>query len=63
MNFFNESLKAFLPQILNQAKTGIAISDAKKPDNPLVYVNSIFTEIFEYLPEEVIGKNCRFLSL
>ncbi len=62
MNFFNESLKAFLPQILNQAKTGIAISDAKKPDNPLVYVNSIFTEIFEYLPEEVIGKNCRFLQ-
>lgn len=62
MNFFNDSLKAFLPQILDQAKTGIAISDAKKPDNPLVYVNSIFTEIFEYLPSEVIGKNCRFLQ-
>jgi PAS domain S-box-containing protein len=40
----------------------MAISDPKQPDNPLVFANHAFYELTGYSPEEVIGKNCRFLQ-
>ena len=51
----------YLPQIMQQAKFGITITDPNKKDNPLVYVNKCFCEMFGYEYEEVIGINCRFL--
>lgn len=47
---------------LASAAEGITISDPSLPDNPLVYVNSGFTEITGYSAEEVLGTNCRFLQ-
>jgi diguanylate cyclase (GGDEF)-like protein/PAS domain S-box-containing protein len=41
---------------------GVVISDASKPNMPLVYVNKPFLEITGYTREEVLGKNCRFLQ-
>lgn len=41
---------------------GISITDARKPDNPLIYVNKGFEHITGYSAEEVIGTNCRFLQ-
>lgn len=41
---------------------GITLLDANQPDLPIVYANSAFTEITGYLPEEVLGRNCRFLQ-
>ena len=41
---------------------GILISDATRPDMPIIYVNEAFCRITGYSPEDVIGKNCRFLQ-
>jgi PAS domain S-box-containing protein len=47
---------------MESTSCGISISDALKPDMPLIYVNRAFTEMSGYLAEEVVGKNCRFLQ-
>ncbi|MFP4252661.1 MAG: EAL domain-containing protein [Guyparkeria sp.] len=41
---------------------GVIIADARQPDQPIVYVNSAFTEITGYRADEVLGRNCRFLQ-
>jgi len=48
--------------IIDQTTNGITITDPNKTDNPLIYVNRAFSNIFEYSYEECIGKNCRFLQ-
>ncbi|MDG1572046.1 PAS domain S-box protein [Robiginitalea sp. M366] len=47
---------------LEAAGNGFVISDARLPDQPVIYINSAFTEITGYQPEEVLGRNCRFLQ-
>jgi len=51
----------YVLEILDQAKNGITISDPNLPDNPIVFVNEAFSELFGYTSEEVIGRNGRFL--
>lgn len=55
-------LNDYLFEILDQAKNGISITDPNQEDNPLIYVNQSFTDLFGYEFDEVIGKNCRFLQ-
>ncbi len=38
------------------------ISDPRLPDNPIVACNRQFCELTGYSADEVIGRNCRFLS-
>ncbi|MEG3126185.1 LuxR C-terminal-related transcriptional regulator [Sphingomonas sp. GB1N7] len=38
------------------------ISDPRLPDNPIVTCNAAFCALTGYPAEEVIGRNCRFLS-
>jgi PAS domain S-box-containing protein len=38
------------------------ISDPRKPDNPLVWVNPAFSRSTGWSADEVIGQNCRFLQ-
>jgi PAS domain S-box-containing protein len=38
------------------------ISDPRKPDNPLVWVNPAFSRSTGWSAEEVVGLNCRFLQ-
>ena len=40
----------------------VVITDARLPDNPIVWVNSGFTGTTGYPASEVIGRNCRFLQ-
>lgn len=47
---------------IDLASTGILITDARKPDNPLIYVNEGFTAITGYSVDETLGRNCRFLQ-
>ena len=47
---------------MNEAPVGISITDPQQDDNPLVYVNSNFTELTGYSTEESLGQNCRFLQ-
>jgi diguanylate cyclase (GGDEF)-like protein/PAS domain S-box-containing protein len=53
-------------RILEQAVAvvghGLAIADATQADYPLVYVNETFCALTGYTPEEVLGRNCRFLQ-
>lgn len=40
----------------------LLITDARKDDNPIVYVNESFLRLTGYRHDEVIGRNCRFLQ-
>jgi|GEM_PF-2234064 len=57
-----QELHEYLFEVIDQARNGITISDPNQEDNPLIFVNQVFTEIFGYSKEEVLGKNCRFLQ-
>ncbi|WP_234283463.1 MULTISPECIES: EAL domain-containing protein [unclassified Halomonas] len=41
---------------------GIIISDARQPNNPIIYVNEAFERITGYRRDEVLGRNGRFLQ-
>jgi len=57
-----EDLQDYIFEIIDQAKNGITISDPNQEDNPLIYVNKAFIDLFGYEFDEVLGKNCRFLQ-
>ena len=40
----------------------ISISDAQRPDRPLIWVNAAFTRLTGYPLDEAVGRNCRFLQ-
>ncbi|MEM6307713.1 MAG: PAS domain-containing protein, partial [Pseudomonadota bacterium] len=44
------------------SSSGFAIADATDADRPLIYVNKAFEQLSGYTSDEVLGKNCRFLS-
>lgn len=44
------------------ASNAIIITDPRLPDNPIIFCNPAFETITGYLPEEAIGRNCRFLQ-
>lgn len=44
------------------AGLAFTISDARRPDNPLVFVNPAFERTTGYSRDEVAGRNCRFLQ-
>ncbi|QLD90652.1 PAS domain-containing protein [Natronomonas salina] len=47
---------------MDEAPVGITISDPRREDNPLVYVNDAFERLTGYSREAVLGRNCRFLQ-
>ena len=51
-----------LLKAVNSSNNGIVITDAKKPDNPIIYVNSAFEKLCGYDTNEILGVNCRFLQ-
>nr|AML77265.1 putative LOV domain-containing protein [Geobalanus oblongifolius] len=42
--------------------TSFVVSDALEPDFPIIYVNKVFQAFTGYRPDEVLGRNCRFLQ-
>ncbi len=38
------------------------ITDHRLPDYPIIAVNPVFVELTGYTEEEIVGRNCRFLS-
>ncbi|MBD2102765.1 PAS domain S-box protein [Leptolyngbya sp. FACHB-261] len=55
-----ENLK--LAQALASVSDGVLITDPNQPDNPVIYANSAFLRTTGYEPEEILGRNCRFLQ-
>ena len=41
---------------------GIVISDPRRPDNPITFVNNGFLTMTGYEENEILGRNCRFLQ-
>jgi PAS domain S-box-containing protein len=41
---------------------GVLITDASRPDNPVIFVNPAFERLTGYSAEEAAGRNCRFLQ-
>ncbi len=53
---------AILRRALDLTGSGFVLTDPGLDDNPIVYVNKAFTAMTGYQPEEVLGRNCRFLQ-
>lgn len=53
---------ALLQVAVEYAHDGIVITDARLPDNPIIYVNPSFEKMTGYSSRDVIGTNCRFLQ-
>ncbi|MBL86020.1 MAG: PAS domain-containing sensor histidine kinase [Winogradskyella sp.] len=47
---------------LDSANNGIVITDALKPDNPIIYHNAAFERLTGFTKKEILNKNCRFLQ-
>lgn len=48
--------------LVSNSPIASVISNPRLPDNPIVACNAAFCELTGYAPEEVVGRNCRFLS-
>lgn len=62
MSLLPDISASLLAKAVDQSVDGIIITDARKPDLPLVYVNVGFEKMTGYSSREVLGKNCRFLQ-
>lgn len=51
-----------LEKAIEASSEGFVIADARRKDNPLIYVNPGFERITGYRSDEVLNKNCRFLQ-
>jgi PAS domain S-box-containing protein len=45
-----------------EREKSVLITDPSRPDNPIIYVSEAFETQTGYPPEEVLGRNCRFLQ-
>jgi PAS domain S-box-containing protein len=51
-----------LARAIAAVSDGVLITDPSQPDNPIIYSNPAFSRITGYQPEEILGRNCRFLQ-
>lgn len=51
-----------LTQILDTCVNGVTLTDPDLEDSPIVYANKAFEDMCGYPPEEIVGRNCRFLQ-
>ncbi|MCD6258356.1 MAG: PAS domain S-box protein [Helicobacteraceae bacterium] len=58
----NKEFKKYLFEILEQSKNAIALTDPNQFDNPIIYVNQAFLDLFGYSSEELLGNNIRLLN-
>jgi PAS domain S-box-containing protein len=47
---------------IRATRMSMIITDPRREDNPIVFVNDAFLRLTGYAREEVVGKNCRFLQ-
>lgn len=47
---------------LESASNGVIITNALKPDNPIIYHNKAFSKLTGFSSDEILNTNCRFLQ-
>jgi PAS domain S-box-containing protein len=52
---------AQLAAAIEAANVGVVVTDARQPDNPIVFVNPGFTRVTGYEADAALGRNPRFL--
>ncbi len=57
-----ETKMRLMKSAIDSIVEGIVISDAQKPNNPIIYTNAAFENLTGYAFEEIKGQNCRFLQ-
>ncbi len=58
---FEDTLRVY-ERVIAATQSGIVITDARLPDQPIISVNPAFERITGYAAADVLGKNPRFLS-
>lgn len=48
--------------MIDNSPVAAVISDPRQPDNPIIECNEAFEKLTGYDRDEIIGRNCRFLS-
>lgn len=51
-----------ISSMIEASPVAAVLSDPRKPDNPIIACNAAFTALTGYERDEIIGRNCRFLS-
>lgn len=51
-----------LAAMIENSPIAAVISDPRQPDNPIIECNQAFEALTGYQRDEIIGRNCRFLS-
>ncbi len=54
--------QSWLSDAISATNSAVIVTDPRRPDNPVVYVNESFARLTGYGPDETIGRNCRFLQ-
>ncbi|MDH3582271.1 MAG: PAS domain-containing protein [Hyphomicrobiales bacterium] len=49
-------------RVLENVRSAIVVTDAVDPENPIIFMNLAFKALTGYGPEDVLGRNCRFLQ-
>jgi PAS domain S-box-containing protein len=57
-----EAMLSLFSQAVDSSASGIVITSARLPGNPITYVNPAFTRITGYASHEAVGRNCAFLQ-
>eukprot|EP01037_Dinobryon_pediforme_P005637 gene5637-5698_t len=47
--------------MIENSLVAAVVSDPRLPDNPIVACNKAFVDLTGYSPDEIVGRNCRFL--
>ena len=56
------SAPSWVDSLIKHSPIASVVSDPRLPDNPLVSVNQAFIDLTGYDEDEILGRNCRFLS-
>ena len=52
----------WISQVLDAIPVGVAVADARSSDMPVIYVNDALCRLTDYRPDEMLGRNIRFLQ-